>query len=533
MKKLLINSFIGVSLLVLHGCASIGSPEGGERDMVAPKLISTLPKTGQTNVKPEKIVLTFDEPIQAQNLNRQLIIAPYSENTYKTKIKDRTIELTFDHPWDDNTTYSLNFRNSIADITEKNAAKNVVVTFSTGNYLDSGRVAGTVTQLYSADIPKEASVLLYKASDTAQIQIGRPLYVTQSDSTGNFLFQNVKEGNYYIYALTETNGNLKYDSEKEAIAFTPDSISVNPTVESITLVLHTQDKTKPIAITRKSFLNTYEVSYNEGLAGIKIKAVTPEPDVQVKWLLTNAGKTLRLFPSKPEESSWIVTAQDSAGNAKTDTLKIRLAGNTAPLQNKSFTLLSGNTMKPGAPIKLGFEVPTKIADPVGAVTFLLDSTTTISTTDTSQFTLNTNQTELTLKVPLEAKEQIIITMDTTKIVPFIGTPYSKQSQTIQLTNKTSTGSLKVNFLTDEKSFQVQLLRDKEIVREIRNQKTISWTELPPGTYRIRVLIDSNENGKWDNGNLETRTLPEPVYLYPNPFEIRSDWEIIEENPIQF
>src|SRR5690606_16883564 len=119
---------------------------------------------------------------------------------------------------------------------------------------------------------------------------------------------------------------------------------------------------------------------------------TDDTDTEIKWLLTDAGKTLRLFPSKPEESRWVVTAQDSAGNFKTDTLKIRLAGTKAAIKNNGYTLISGATMKPGETIKLGFEVPTKIIDPVGAVTFLLDSTTTVSTTDSAQIIFNENQT---------------------------------------------------------------------------------------------------------------------------------------------
>ena len=533
MKKLLLFAFIGFAAFLLKSCASIGSPDGGPRDTEVPTLLATVPVNGQTNVRPDKLVLTFSEPIQALNLQRQLLIAPVTDNTYKTRVKDATLEVTFDQPWQDSTTYSLNFRNSIADVTEKNLAKNIVLTFSTGPFLDSGRVSGNVRYLFSAAPPKETNILLYPAQNTAQVTKGRPLYVTQNDSAGNFSFQNIKEGYYYIYALAEANNSLLYDSEKEAIAFTTDSIAVNPTVSDINLVLFYQDKTKPISLSRKSFLNLYELEYNEGLAKVDVRNASQENDAAIQWLVTNSGKTLQLFPSVPEERRWIIEAQDSAGNVKIDTLAIRLAGARAPIRNNSFQVNTGTTVKPGDDIKLLFGVPAKIIDPRGAVTLLLDSTTTVASTDTSQFIFNGNQTQLTLKMPLQGAKEVNISIDTTKIVPFIGLPFLSSTQKIQIADNTNVGSLTVTFATEQKNYFVQLLKDNKIVREIKNLKKITWNDLEPGSYNIRVLVDANGNGSWDNGELLTRTLPEPVILHPASFEIRSNWEIVEENPIQF
>ncbi|MGV3538608.1 MAG: Ig-like domain-containing protein [Rufibacter sp.] len=531
MKKQLINAISIVSLFFLGACASIGSPEGGPKDETAPKLLSTYPRNGQTNVKPEKIVLTFDEPIQALDLNRQLIIAPYRENTFKTKIKDGILEITFTEPWKDSTTYSLNFRNSMADITEKNPAKNVIITFSTGSYLDSGRVAGTVSNLFSPTLPKEVNVLLYAASDTAQIQKGRPLYVTSPDSTGKFSFQNIREGNYYIYALAETNNNLRYDNERELIAYTKDSIQVRPKAEGIQLILHTQDNTPPRAISRRSFTNVYETDYNEGLTAASFSPLGATGTIL--YTLANNGKTVRIFPSTTEEKNWLIQVTDSAANTKTDTLNLRFTGKIAPRTKNTFEVLNGTTIKPGDTLKLGFEVPTKIIDPNGAVSLLIDTVTTVTSTSADQLRWNQNQTQLTLRIPFEAKRQISITTDTTKIVPVLGDPYASSKERVEISERTNTGSLRVVTNTTKPSFFIQLLKDGKIVKEVSSKKTILWDELQPGKYQVRILVDENNNGKWDNGSLSNRILPEPVILHPEVFEIRADWEIEVSPPIQF
>ncbi|MBC3539495.1 Ig-like domain-containing protein [Rufibacter sediminis] len=529
MKKQLIYA-VTVIAFFLKGCASISSPEGGAKDVIAPKLVVSYPRDGQTNVKPEKIVLTFDENIQALDLTRQLIIAPFSENTYKSKVKDRTVELTFSEPWEENTTYSLNFRNSLADVTEKNPARNVVITFSTGPLLDSGRVTGQVNQLFSTTPPKEVNVLLYSITDTSQVTKGRPLYVTGADSSGNFAFKNIKEGEYFIYGLTETNNNLRYDNEKENIAYTTDTISVRPAREGVQLTLHTQDVTRPNVVARRSFLNLYEVEYNEGITTAAVTA--PDKDSNIKWLVANNGKTLRLFPGKPDEKQWLVQVQDSAGNSKLDTVAVRLSGKVAPRKNNSFTVVNGSSIQPGEQIRVQFEVPTKIINPAGAFTFVVDSATTIAIKDTSEFRFNQDATQLQFRLPLVGKRDIVVSMDTTKVLPFIGDPYGSNQQTLQISDKVEVGSLKVLLKTNQKNFIVQLMRQNAIEKEVVNQKTILWDKLAPGSYQIRILVDANGNGKWDNGLLKERRLPEPVVLPKDVWEIRANWEI-ETQVIEF
>ncbi len=87
------------------------------------------------------------------------------------------------------------------------------------------------------------------------------------------------------------------------------------------------------------------------------------------------------------------------------------------------------------------------------------------------------------------------------------------------------GIQKINIETNYKSFIVQLVtQDYEIVEERINEKTIILNNLVPDKYKIRILIDANNDGKWSPGNMKKQIEPEPVYIYPELIIIRADWQ---------
>lgn len=49
----------------------------------------------------------------------------------------------------------------------------------------------------------------------------------------------------------------------------------------------------------------------------------------------------------------------------------------------------------------------------------------------------------------------------------------------------------------------------------------------PGVFRMRAIIDENENGKWDTGDIENGIQPEIVIYYTDKFTIRANWDIEE------
>ncbi|MDE5554879.1 MAG: hypothetical protein K2J10_06825, partial [Muribaculaceae bacterium] len=44
--------------------------------------------------------------------------------------------------------------------------------------------------------------------------------------------------------------------------------------------------------------------------------------------------------------------------------------------------------------------------------------------------------------------------------------------------------------------------------------------LAPTTYYARLFIDSNDNGKWDTGNMQELVQPEEVYYYNKKLQLK-------------
>ncbi|MFT7036812.1 MAG: hypothetical protein ACJA2S_005352, partial [Cyclobacteriaceae bacterium] len=73
----------------------------------------------------------------------------------------------------------------------------------------------------------------------------------------------------------------------------------------------------------------------------------------------------------------------------------------------------------------------------------------------------------------------------------------------------------------------------KIIREVRNTKTYSFSGLDAGNYQIRIIVDNNNNGQLDIGNILDRTKPEEIVYYYDQLNktktitLKKNWEIGE------
>jgi hypothetical protein len=84
---------------------------------------------------------------------------------------------------------------------------------------------------------------------------------------------------------------------------------------------------------------------------------------------------------------------------------------------------------------------------------------------------------------------------------------------------------------------IQVIEKSKVIRELSIQKSNRFvvSNLLPGEYTFKVLMDRNENGKWDPISPETKTLAEEVLLFNTPVKIRANWEVevnFDLHPIQ-
>ena len=58
-------------------------------------------------------------------------------------------------------------------------------------------------------------------------------------------------------------------------------------------------------------------------------------------------------------------------------------------------------------------------------------------------------------------------------------------------------------------------------------KKYTFKLLNPKNYKARIILDDNNNGKWDTGNYLQKKQAEPVEYFPDIQEVRPNWELNE------
>ena len=235
--------FIGqICSLFIIGCAQIGSPTGGPKDTSAPVLIKAMPSNNQTNFTGNKITLSFDEYVDLQDIQSNLLVSPSPKNNPSINSNLKTITIKLKDSLLPNTTYAINFANAIKDINEGNVFKNFVYTFSTGAYIDSLKIEGKVMMAETGKIDSSLNVLLYKNASDTDITSRRPDYVAKLKGNGSFTFKNLPSGNFKIYALKDGDGNKYYNAATEPFAFFNAEINPSDSNNEINLFAYSEKK---------------------------------------------------------------------------------------------------------------------------------------------------------------------------------------------------------------------------------------------------------------------------------------------------
>jgi hypothetical protein len=109
--------------------------------------------------------------------------------------------------------------------------------------------------------------------------------------------------------------------------------------------------------------------------------------------------------------------------------------------------------------------------------------------------------------------------------------YQLQNDTIMKSFKTKKeenyGNLKMTVVPAfSENYIFQLIQKDEVIQEFFeiNEKTFAVPYLKPGEYQVKLIVDNNNNKKWDAGNYQTKLQPERVVLYEDKITIQENWD---------
>ena len=234
--------FIYIVSITGIGCAQIGAPTGGPRDSIPPVLVSAIPKLLTTNFKGNKISLIFNEYINVLEVQKNVIVSPFPKTFPIIDFKLKTVNIKLKDTLLENTTYAINFGNTIADNNEGNPFKEFTYVFSTGKTIDSLKLGGTVLMAETGKPDSTLQAMLYRNANDSSIQQRKPDYIARVSATGKFIFTNLSEGVYKIYALKDGDGGKTYNSKIESFAFADADIVVAAVPDSVMLYAYEEEK---------------------------------------------------------------------------------------------------------------------------------------------------------------------------------------------------------------------------------------------------------------------------------------------------
>lgn len=529
MKNLI---FFLSTLILISGCAKRGSPTGGPKDTIPPVLVNANPKLNSTFFDSDEIRLTFNEWVKLDKVQDQLIISPpLEESSYEVKPLSgvtKKVFLKFLDSLDSETTYTINFGNSIKDNNENNPLTFFNYTFSTGATIDSLYVRGKVKDAYNLDTDEYVSIHLYRVDTLYNDSIifnDRPTYISNTLDSVTYQFQNLKEGKYLIIALKDIDNNYFFDPFNDKIGFI-DSLITLPRDSIIDFKLFKEET--DLIWDKPFFINSEKIGFGYygklDLDKIKIESNIPdsieysfikskETDTINLWMSRNSLDSLRFNLIEIDTTKLVTVKFDRTKDSLIDSLKI---------SSKTTSIIH-----PKESFKLSYNIPLKIINDSMISIMDIDS---IAVPFSSSFDNDKGEIEIKFQVAPSDKYEVLIKPKAIFDIKGVSNDtlkYNFVSQTLE-----DYGNIFLDVIRNSNSkFILHLLdSNNDIIREYNNvdqNNTYTFDLIRPGNYTFRLIEDLNENDKWDTGNFLKKIIPEPVYYYPNQLEVRPNWDLNE------
>jgi len=528
--------------LLAFSCAKQSTPMGGPQDEDPPKVVEMSPKDQSLNIKPEEIIITFDEYIKLENATKNIIITPRinKDEVIFTALKN-TLVIELNQELEDSTTYVFNFQKSIQDLSEGNPAEYLKLVFSTGASIDSLTFSGNVNNYFPSrnDKIEDAIVGLYPVDDTTDIFIAPPYYLTQVDSTGNFNITNIKAGKYFAYAWLDDNNSLKAEYKTEAFDFITDTIRINKNTEGINFNLSKGDQ-NPIKLTRSSSIGS---NYYFVLNKNPVEVIIENEKIGSEIFYTVGDKRINLFSNEPmsDSLSFRLNLIDSVGYQVDSLIWGKFEQSDRKPEKLTITPNSGKAFYQTIPIELAFNKPLKSIN-YDSLYVAYDTASMIAITPemlSFKDSLRRDKLEISLAIPdsipfdtysLKAADSTFIDIEGQYNETALSAGYKK------LKRETLADEITGTIEGAEAPFIVQLLDSKgEIKRQsyIETGNKFSFTLIEAGNYEIRVIEDTNGNRRWDPANYEDRRYAERAFYYLEPetgnknISIRGGWTLTD------
>lgn len=528
-KKQYILLFAVIILQTLvYSCANVGYPTGGEVDKNPPKVLAFIPDNESKNFASNKVIIQFDEYIQLKDIDNQVLISPPFEQKPEIQAKGKSLHININDTFKPNTTYLFQFKNAVVDNNEGNPLPSFDYVFSTGNFLDSLSIKGSVSDAFTQKPDEGMYVFLYSHFSDSVVVNSKPVYVTKTDREGRFEFKYIAQGKYKIIALKDDDKSLTYNNVSEKIAFSTDAVIPQYIADSCDTILAVKLNTFVQESDIQRIINSNMLKTGRAVIVTQRPLMSPTINAfgtEIIKYINSTRDTLLLWTKQPSDSLSLIINDDSGIN---DTLKLRYFQKKGSPSREPFMKTNLKTTFPYFDsIRIRFTNPVdSIANADELVYVKTDTDSFYTSLQFDSIMLNA-----TLMLGLKPDTDYQIMIPGNRLTDI----YGNKNDTINLKTKVDNSSdygtikLKLDSINDTLPYIVQILseKDKVIAQKVAHKATAVFPNLTAGAYKVRIIKDLNCNDKWDAGNYWNNRQSEPVYFLPKTIELRNNWEIEE------
>ena len=523
--------FLIVLVLSFSQCAKKGRPDGGPKDEDAPLFVTANPPYETINFDKNEINIYFNEYIKLKDLSKQLIISPPLNPENPPLISpqgspSKYINIQILDTLLENSTYIFDFGNSVQDNNESNTLERFKYVFSTGAYIDSLTLSGSVKNSFKSESVENIKLLLYRldsAYTDSAVYNRKPDYVTSTLDSSNYEFSNLRKGNYLLVALNDAGSDYVFNPKTDEIGFLKDTISL-PRDSIIKTELSIFKEELPYIFRRGKEIRKGQLifGYQGKPSNLKIENLSAVPDNFQTIIFPEKDKdTLNLWHSPIEKDSLIFKISN---NNIIDTITVALR--KKQLDSLTVTKITGGVLN--------------IKD-----TLFFSTNNPIIKIDTSKINfVHTDSIYITYKAFISKKESSVgflfekkfktsykLNLYPDALVDIFETSNDTVTSQFRTRSIEDYGEISLAIQNPEKVpviIQLTDINDVTVAQETSSEnKTISFNYLIPKKYKIRIIYDTNNNGKWDTGNYLEKKQPEPVQYFPEVQEIRPNWVLNE------
>ncbi len=496
---------IWLCVALISGCAQIRSVEGGPKDTTPPQLVSERVPNGQTNWKDQSLTFAFDEYIQLEDVQNQIIISPTIQPSPSFNVKGKSVIVKWEKPLAENTTYTFQFGDAIVDLTEGNPTALERV-YSTGNFLDSLQMNFKVKNRWTQKEPENAVIMLLKKRFHPD-SLSHIAY-QKKVSNGACDFQHLPNRSFFIVAFQDNNKDGQWSAE-EWLDWIDEPL--NPSTLGDTTLL----SLAPNKINFTSLLHSHVDSI--GLAKwYWPRAETPEIKTEEPYEgnATIINDTL-YYQLKGMPDDRYHTIKVMWGKGEIDSLSI-------PFYRDVIANFHWKKVQ-AEPVLLNEQSPQ------------LYSTLPIERIQSTRYTWHINQSKSNAQLSFQ-NSHLMIQPEESKsgkyeltILPKCFTTFGVEwpKDTVEITGQIQTkeerGLVQWKFNPSVQTGYYLLIDESGKNVQFEASAWPKFSYLNPGKYQLKWIDDQNHDQQWTTHDFKTNLRAEAVKVYPGTIQVRANW----------